>query len=89
MPGYYLVRNTLGRFRNYMKGKPKGQPVRQLDSKRLILFEKSNNPSSRTIPMRTFRSSRSSTLTPEPISVQAHIERIEELEKCHNATKPR
>ena len=34
--------------------------------------------------MRTFRSSRSCTITPESISVQAHIERIEELEQHHN-----
>ena len=85
IPGYHLVRNSLGRFRNSMKRKPKRKPVRQLDSKRLRLFEKSNNPSSRTIPMKTFRSSWSCTLTLGPISVQAHIERIEELEHRHNA----
>ena len=35
--------------------------------------------------MRTFRSSRSSTITPKPISVQAHIDRIEEFEQHSNA----
>ena len=35
--------------------------------------------------MRTLRSSRSCTITPEPISVQAHIDRIEEFEQHHNA----
>ena len=77
IPGYYLVRNTLGRSRNSMKRKPKGKPVKQFDRKRLRPFEKSTNPSSRTIPMRSFRSSRSCTITPEPISVQAQINRIE------------
>ena len=70
-PGYYLVRNTLGRFRNSMKRKPKGKPVKHLDRKRHRPFEKSTNLSSRTIPMRSFRSSRRCTITPEPISVQA------------------
>ena len=35
--------------------------------------------------MRTFKSSRSCTITPEPISVQAQINRIEEFEQHHNA----
>ena len=64
-----------------MKRKPKGKPVKQLDRKILRPFEKSNNPSSRTIPIRTFKSSRSCTITPEPISVQAQIDRIEEFEQ--------
>ena len=34
--------------------------------------------------MRTFRSSRSCTITPESISVQAQINRIEECEQHHN-----
>ena len=84
IPGYYLVRNTLGRFRNSMKRKPKEKPIKQFDRKRLRPFEKSTNPSSRTIPMRTFRSSRSCTITPEPISVQAQINRIEEFKQHHN-----
>ena len=83
IPGYHLVRNTLGRFRNSIKRK--GKPVKQLDRKRLRPFEKSTNPSSRTIPMRTFRSSRSCTITPEPVSGQAQINRIEEFKQQHNA----
>ena len=35
--------------------------------------------------MRTFRSYRSCTITAEPISVQAHIDRIEKFEQHHNA----
>ena len=35
--------------------------------------------------MRTFRSSRSCNITPEPISVKAQINRIEEFEQHHNA----
>ena len=35
--------------------------------------------------MRTFRSSRSCTVTPDHISVQAQIDRIEECEQHHNA----
>ena len=80
IPGYYLVRNTSGRFRNSMKRKPKGKPIKQIDRKRLRPFEKSTNPSTRTIPMRTFKSSRSCTITLEPASVQAQINRIEEFE---------
>ena len=55
--GYHLAGNTLGRFRNSMKRKS----IRQLIRKRPRPFEKSNNPSSRPITMRTFRSSRSCT----------------------------
>ena len=68
-----------------MKRKPKGKPIKLFDRKRLRPFEKTTNPSTRTIPMRTFRSSRSYTITPEPISVQAQINRIEEFEQHHNA----
>ena len=68
-----------------MKRKPKGKPVKQPDRNRLRPFEKSTNPSTRIIPMRTFKSSRSCTITPEPISVQAQINRIEEFEQHHNA----
>ena len=85
IPGYYLVRNTLGRFRNSLKREPKGKPVKHLDRNRFRPLEKSTNPSTKTIPMRTFKSSRSCTFTPEPISVQAQINRIEELEQNHYA----
>ena len=68
-----------------MKRKPKGKPVKLLNRNRLRPFEKPTNPSSKTIPMRTFKSSRSCTITPEPISVQVQINRIEEFEQNHNA----
>ena len=85
IPGYYLVRNTLGRFRNSIKRKPKRRHIKQLDNIKLRPFEKATNPSTRTIPMRLFKSSRSCTITPEPISVQAQINRIEEFEQHQNA----